>query len=114
MDLRSAITFTGLAQAVIAYLSIFGWYYFSRVRSAVVRWPADLLKPLDYFRFWLALDLGRGWPSCCVGDDDVALCALFPDHRAHGTASMGGVDLRIWVELAVLVLPGVFWSTWRR
>lgn len=58
MDLRSAITFTGLAQAVIAYLSIFGWYDLMRsVSSGEV--AADLLKPLSYFRFWLALDLGR-------------------------------------------------------
>lgn len=58
MDLRSAITFTGLAQAVIAYLSIFGWYDLMRsVNSGEV--AGDLLKPLSYFRFWLALDVGR-------------------------------------------------------
>jgi ABC-2 type transport system permease protein len=58
MDLRAAITFTGLAQAVIAYLSIFGWYDLMRsVSSGEV--AADLLKPLGYFRFWLAVDLGR-------------------------------------------------------
>jgi ABC-2 type transport system permease protein len=58
MDLRAAITFTGLAQAVIAYLSIFGWYDLMRsVSSGEV--AGDLLKPLGYFRFWLALDLGR-------------------------------------------------------
>lgn len=58
MDLTAAITFTGLAQAVIAYLSIFGWYDLMRsVSSGEV--ATDLLKPLSYFRFWLALDLGR-------------------------------------------------------
>lgn len=58
MDLQAAITFTGLAQAVIAYLSIFGWYDLMRsVNSGEV--AADLLRPLSYFRFWLAVDLGR-------------------------------------------------------
>lgn len=58
MDLNAAITFTGLAQAVIAYLSIFGWYDLMRsVNSGEV--ASDLLKPLGYFRFWLAVDLGR-------------------------------------------------------
>lgn len=58
MDLRAAITFTGLAQGVIAYLSIFGWYDLMRsVSSGEV--AADLLKPLGYFRFWLAVDAGR-------------------------------------------------------
>ncbi len=58
MNLNEAITFTGLAQAIIAYLSIFGWYDLMRsVSSGEV--ASDLLKPLGYFRFWLALDLGR-------------------------------------------------------
>jgi ABC-2 type transport system permease protein len=58
MDLRAAITFTGLAQAVIAYLSIFGWYDLMRsISSGEV--AADLLKPLSYYRFWMAVDLGR-------------------------------------------------------
>lgn len=58
LDLNDAITYTGLAQAVIAYLSIFGWYDLMRsVSSGEV--AADLLKPLSYFRYWLALDLGR-------------------------------------------------------
>ncbi|HRW04190.1 MAG TPA: ABC-2 family transporter protein [Caldilineaceae bacterium] len=58
IDLQAAITYTGLAQAVIAYLSIFGWYDLMRsVNSGEV--AADLLKPLSYFRYWLAVDLGR-------------------------------------------------------
>ncbi|MEZ4862583.1 MAG: ABC-2 family transporter protein [Caldilineaceae bacterium] len=58
MDLRAAITYTGLAQGVIAYLSIFGWYDLMKsVSSGEV--AADLLKPLSYFRYWLAVDLGR-------------------------------------------------------
>ncbi len=58
IDLQAAITYTGLAQAVIAYLSIFGWYDLMRsVSSGEV--AADLLKPLGYFRYWLAVDLGR-------------------------------------------------------
>ncbi|MEZ4682138.1 MAG: ABC-2 family transporter protein [Caldilineaceae bacterium] len=58
IDLQAAITYTGLAQAVIAYLSIFGWYDLMRsVSSGEV--AADLLRPLGYFRYWLAVDLGR-------------------------------------------------------
>lgn len=58
IDLQAAITYTGLAQAVIAYLSIFGWYDLMRsVNSGEI--AADLLKPLGYFRYWLAVDLGR-------------------------------------------------------
>ncbi|GIV79239.1 ABC-2 family transporter protein [Litorilinea aerophila] len=58
MTVQDAITYTGLTQAAIAYLSIFGWYdLMDSVYTGQV--GADLLKPLGYFRFWLALDLGR-------------------------------------------------------
>ena len=53
-----AITYTGLVQGVIAYLSIFGWYeLMESVNTGEV--SADLLKPMNYFAFWLAKDLGR-------------------------------------------------------
>jgi ABC-2 type transport system permease protein len=58
LSLRDAVTFTALSQAVIAYLMIFGWYDVMRsVYSGEV--ASDLLKPMSYFRFWLARDLGR-------------------------------------------------------
>jgi ABC-2 type transport system permease protein len=55
---RDAVTYTGLTQAVIAYLGIFGWYDLMRaVHSGEV--AADLLRPLNLFTLWLAHDLGR-------------------------------------------------------
>ena len=58
MSIQDAITFTGLTQASIAYLSLFGWFeiIFS-VKSGNI--AADLLKPVDYFKYWMAQDLGR-------------------------------------------------------
>ena len=58
ISVQGAITYTGLTQAVIAYLSIFGWYEIMRsVYNGEV--ASDLLKPLKYFTFWLAQDVGR-------------------------------------------------------
>jgi ABC-2 type transport system permease protein len=58
VSLAGAITFTGLTQAVIALLSIFGWWdVMNSVYSGEV--GADLLKPLGYLRYWMARDLGR-------------------------------------------------------
>jgi ABC-2 type transport system permease protein len=58
ISVQGAITYTGLTQAVIAYLSIFGWYEIMRsVYNGEV--ASDLLKPLEYFTFWLAQDVGR-------------------------------------------------------
>jgi ABC-2 type transport system permease protein len=58
LSLSGAITFTGLSQATIAYLSAFGlWDIMNSVYSGDV--GSDLLKPMSYFTFWLGRDLGR-------------------------------------------------------
>jgi viologen exporter family transport system permease protein len=58
MSVQDAITYTGLTQAIIAYLSLFGWYELAQsVYSGQV--GADLLKPIHLFTFWMGQDLGR-------------------------------------------------------
>ena len=58
VSLQGAITYTGLTQALIAYLTLFGWYpIMDSVASGEI--ASDLLKPLDYFSFWLSQDIGR-------------------------------------------------------
>jgi ABC-2 type transport system permease protein len=58
LTLQDAITYTALSQAVIAYLSIFGWWdVMESVNSGEV--AADMLRPMSYLRFWIAADLGR-------------------------------------------------------
>ena len=62
IPLQAAITYTGLSQATIACLSFFRW---QEVMNAVYSGDiaSDLLKPIDYFFFWLARDLGRAAAS---------------------------------------------------
>jgi ABC-2 type transport system permease protein len=56
--LQGAITFTGLTQALIGFLSLFGWYdMMNSIYTGAV--ASDLLKPMGYFSFWLAQDFGR-------------------------------------------------------
>jgi ABC-2 type transport system permease protein len=58
LSLRDAVTYTGLTQAVIAFLSFFGWWEVMRsVYSGDI--SSDLLKPMRTYTFWLAKDLGR-------------------------------------------------------
>jgi ABC-2 type transport system permease protein len=58
MSVQDAIPYTGLTQAIIAYLSFFGWYELAQsVYSGQV--GADLLKPIPLFTFWTGQDLGR-------------------------------------------------------
>ena len=62
ISLAGAIIYTGMTQAIIAYLSIFGWYdLMNTISSGDV--AADLLKPMGFFRFWLAKDIGRAFSN---------------------------------------------------
>lgn len=58
LSLRGAITFTGLTQALIGFLSLFGWSdMMNSIYTGAV--ATDLLKPMGFFNFWFAQDLGR-------------------------------------------------------
>jgi ABC-2 type transport system permease protein len=60
ISLQGAITYTALTQAVIGYLSMFSWYdLMQSVYSGDV--ASDLAKPLNYFNYWLAKDMGRAF-----------------------------------------------------
>ena len=55
---QDAITYTGLTQALIMALSLFGWTDFMRTihRGEVA---SDLLRPHNLLAFWAAQDVGR-------------------------------------------------------
>ena len=58
ITLQGAITYTGISQATIAFLSLFSWYDVMRsVYTGEI--GSDLLKPMDYFTFWMGRDFGR-------------------------------------------------------
>ncbi len=57
-SLRDAVTYTGLVQALIGAIALWGWYDMIRsLKSGEV--ATDLSRPFDYYNFWLAQDLGR-------------------------------------------------------
>lgn len=73
MTVQEVVTYTGLTQAVIAYLSLFGWYeLMETVYTGEV--AADLLKPMNYFTFWLGRDLGRAAAALLLRGVTVMLC----------------------------------------
>ncbi|MCA9948465.1 MAG: ABC-2 family transporter protein [Anaerolineales bacterium] len=58
LTVQGVITYTAVTQALIAYLSFFGWTdLMDSVHSGEV--AADLLKPMNFIGFWMARDLGR-------------------------------------------------------
>ncbi len=57
-SVRDAITYTGMTQAFIGALAVWGWFeIINSIKSGEV--ASDLSRPYDYYNFWLARDLGR-------------------------------------------------------
>ena len=58
ISVQEAVTYTGISQAVIGLLSLFSWYELMyTVYNGTI--ATDLIKPMGYYRYWLAQDLGR-------------------------------------------------------
>ncbi|MBL6983422.1 MAG: ABC-2 family transporter protein [Anaerolineales bacterium] len=58
ITLQGAITYAALGQALIGYLHMFSWFeLMNTVYTGDI--ASDLLKPMNYFSFWLAQDVGR-------------------------------------------------------
>jgi ABC-2 type transport system permease protein len=58
ITIQGAITYAALTQAVIGYLSLFSWFdLMESVYTGEI--ASDLLKPMRYFNYWMAKDLGR-------------------------------------------------------
>lgn len=107
ISLQDAVTFTGLTQGVIAYLSLFGWW---EVMQAVYSGDiaSDLLKPVDYFIFWLAQDVGRALAHMLLRGVTIVLAyALFFPISLPRSLSQ-------WLALTVTLILSLFVSfAWR-
>lgn len=107
MSVQDAVTYTGLTQAIIAYLSIFSWYdVMNSVHSGDV--AADLLKPMRYMWFWLAQDVGRALAAFLLrGLPIMVLYAVFFDISYPGPPTQ-------WLALATAAVLGLLVSfSWR-
>jgi ABC-2 type transport system permease protein len=117
INAQDAITFSALTQAIIAYLSIFGWYdLMNTVHSGQI--ANDLLKPIAYFRYWLAIDLGRALVALLLrGVTILVIYALFvpittPPTPAHWLALCVALALAWFVSFGwrFIVNLAAFWS----
>lgn len=62
LSLIGVVTFTAITQAVLDFLAVFRWGDLAdSVYSGAV--SSDLLKPMNYYAYWLAQDLGRAMAS---------------------------------------------------
>jgi ABC-2 type transport system permease protein len=117
MSVQDAITYTGLSQACIAFLSLFSWFeIIQSVDSGQV--GADLLKPMDYFLFWGAQDLGKALVNLALrGLTIMVFYALVfqisvPDNPAQWIALCFSVILAWMISFGWRFLTNLsaFWS----
>ncbi|MEM7111314.1 MAG: ABC-2 family transporter protein [Chloroflexota bacterium] len=107
ISVQAVITYAALSQAVIAYLSVFGWYdLMLTVYNGDV--SSDLLKPMSYYRFWMAQDLGRMLVSLLLrGVTIMIIYELFWDMAHPETAVQ-------WLILIIsIILSWLISFTWR-
>jgi ABC-2 type transport system permease protein len=117
MSVQDAITYTGISQACIAFLSLFSWFeIIHSVDSGQV--GADLLKPMDYFLFWGAQDLGKALVNLALrGLTIMVLYAIVfditvPDSLAHWIVLFLSLGLAWMISFAwrFLINLSAFWS----
>jgi ABC-2 type transport system permease protein len=110
-------TYMALTQALIVYLSLFGWYdLINAVHTGEV--ATDLLKPMGLFQFWLARDIGRAMVAFLLrGLTIMALYDLFfelvhPTSLGQWAAVALATILSLLVSFAFRFLLNLaaFWS----
>ena len=93
---QAAVAYTGVTQAVIGCLGIFGWYdVMNAIHTGEI--AVDLLKPIDYFTVWAARDLGRAAANIVVRFAPIMLAySVLFQSPLPGRAEQ-------WLALAVVV-----------
>lgn len=112
-----AVTYTGLTQAVIAFIALWGWWdIIKSIRSGEV--ASDLSRPVGYFGYWCAQDLGRGLAQLLLrGLPIMALYALiypirWPPSLLHWLVLPVTLGLALLISFAwrFLVSLSAFWT----
>lgn len=116
-SLPAAVTFTGLTQALIAYIALWGWWdVVLSIRSGEI--ATDLARPLDLFWQWWARDLGRGLCQLLLrGLPMLFLYTLFynitlPPTWLHGLILLPSLMLALFVSFAwrFLISLSALWT----
>jgi ABC-2 type transport system permease protein len=116
LSVQDAVTFTGLTQAIISFLALFGWYeVMLSIYTGTV--AGELLKPVSYYRYWAAHDLGRAAAQLIMRGLPIMLVyAVFfditiPRTLAGWAAFAAALLLAWWVSFSwrLLVNLTAFW-----
>lgn len=107
ITLKGAITYTGLSQAVIGYLSMFHWYELMQsVYTGEV--GSDLIKPINFFTFWMSKDLGRATVTFLLRGVTFMIMFELAFDLIHPQ------DFQQWIGLSIAIIFSWFVSfSWR-
>lgn len=102
LTVQDAITYSGLTQAVIGFLSLFGWYEIVySINSGQV--GADLLKPISFFGFWISQDAGRALVNLLLRGMPIMVFFAFFFHLTTPTSLLQWSLVALSLSLAWLV-----------
>ena len=116
-SVQDAITYAGLTQAIIGFLSFFRWFdLMDTINDGSV--GSDLLKPMNYFLYWLGIDIGRAMGTFLIRSLPLFLVfALFydivlPTTLLHWGAFLISLILSLLVSFGwrFLVNLAAFWT----
>ena len=105
-DATDAVTYVWFAQAMLMTVYAFGWYEVAlRIRSGDI--AADLARPLDPLRYWLAFDYGRAFYHFVFrGIPPFVIGALVFDFRLPASVTTW---VAVLVSLALAVAVSFGW-----
>jgi ABC-2 type transport system permease protein len=118
ITLQDAITFTGVSQAIIAYLSLFSWFeLMNEIRTGDI--GSELLRPFSLFGFWMARDAGRALSNLLLRGVTLVIAYALLFHITFPTSPEQWAALALALVLAwavsfawrFLVNLAAFWST---
>jgi ABC-2 type transport system permease protein len=115
-DAAQTVTYVWIGQALLMPVYLWGWWeIIQTIRTGAI--VTDLLKPTDYFTYWLSRDLGRAFahvllrfvPTLIVGA--LLFDLVYPDTVARWVAFLASIPMAIIVSFCFRFMMNL-WGFW--
>lgn len=110
------VTYVWIGQALIMPVYMWGWWeIIQTIRTGAI--VTDMLKPIDYFTYWLSRDAGRAAahvllrliPTLLIGS--VFFDLVQPESVARGVAFLASIPMAVLVSFAFRFMTNL-WGFW--
>lgn len=110
------VTYVWIGQSLIMPVYLWGWWeIIQSIRTGAI--VTDMLKPTDYFTYWLSRDLGRAaghvilrlFPTLFVGS--ILFDLIYPDSVWRSLAFMASVVFAVIVSFSFRFMANL-WGFW--